>query len=438
MNIGFFSETYSPDINGVITSMNMFREELEHAGHTVYIFAPGAELFSRPSMFERTPKRKERGVYRFNSFSYPFYKSLRVAIPFNIPVQRQIGKLKLDIVHSHTPFSMGLFAAWVARQERIPHIHTYHTLYPEYVKFYWPGFKKWNQRAVEKLSAVFCNATTEIIAPSDGIHEKLLGYGITKPVTTLPTGINREIFTTKDPGDTIRKRYGIPAKAPLLITVARLGKEKSVDFLLQSFKQVLRHQPDAWYLITGDGPARLDLETLSKELGIAHRVVFTGFMPKRSDVIRAYSTADVFVFASRTDTQCLTLLEAAATGLPLVAVHDKPLETGLHHEVNGFFTDANRAKFAWKVHRLLGDKALARHFGRESVKIARTQSAEKRVKELLVIYERAVRERSVAVGGRSAGYGRLPKVVTKNVAKKTSRRAAFRKSIGPALRRVGR
>ncbi len=396
MNIGFFSETYSPDINGVITSMNMFRAELERAGHNVYVFAPGAELFSRPDWLGRSgPKKRERGVYRFNSFSYPFYKSIRVAIPFNIAVQRRIGKLKLDVVHSHTPFSMGLFASWVARQERIPHVHTYHTLYPEYVKFYWPGFKKWNQRAAEKLSAVFCNAATEIIAPSDGIREKLLGYGITKPVTTLPTGVGGEIFTTTDPGGTIRKRYGIPPTAPLLITVARLGKEKSVDFLLRSFKQLLRHHPDAWYLITGDGPARLDLETLARELGIAQRVVFTGFMPKRSDVIKAYSTADVFVFASRTDTQCLTLLEAAATGLPLVAIKDAPLETALHPEVNGFFTDANEAKFAWKVNRLLSDKKLARRFGRESVKIARTQSAEKRAGELITVYERAVAGRSM-------------------------------------------
>lgn len=384
MNIGFFSETYTPDINGVITSMQTFKEEMERAGHKVFVFAPGRDLFSFPRKTTR-----ERGVYRFSSFRYPFYRSLRVAIPFSIPVQRQIPKLKLDLVHSHTPFSMGLFASWVARQQKIPHIHTYHTLYPEYVKFYFPGFKRYNQRTAERLSAIFCNQATEIVSPSDGIREKLISYGITKPITTVPTGITRDFFATRDPRGTIRRRYGIPATAPLLITVARLGHEKSIDFLLRSFKQTLRHDPDAWYLIVGDGPARLHLETLARELGVAHRTVFTGFMRTKTDVIRAYATATAFVFASKTDTQCLTLLEAAATGLPLVARYDKPLETALSHETNGFFVRENENKFAWKVHRVLDDGKLRRRFGTASVKIAKAQSAEKRAGEMLAVYERA-------------------------------------------------
>lgn len=386
MNIGFFSETYSPDINGVITSMNTFREELERAGHNVYVFAPGTELFPLP--FRQ--KHRERGVYRFNSFQYPLYKSIRVAIPFNVPIARQVPKLKLDLVHSHTPFSMGLFASWVARQEKIPHVHTYHTLYPEYAKFYFPGFKRWNQKGAEKLSALFCNSVTEIVAPSDGINRKLRSYGITKPITTVPTGVDHAFFEIRDPKHTIRDRYKIPHRAPLLITVARLGKEKSIDFLLRAFKEVLKAHPDAYYLVVGDGPARLGLETLAKELGVVDRVIFTGLLADRKDVIRAYADADVFVFASRTDTQCLTMLEAAATGLPLVAIRDKPLETALTNNINGFFTSENAGQFARQVGRLLTDKALAKRFGVASRKIARDQSAARRAKELVAVYERAI------------------------------------------------
>lgn len=387
MNVGFFSETYSPDINGVITSINIFRDELERAGHNVYIFAPGTELFGQPNK-----RRRERHVYRFNSFQYPAYKSIRVAIPFNWSIQRQIPKLKLDVVHSHTPFSMGLFASAVARQQKLPHVHTYHTLYPEYAKFYFPGFKKWNAKAAEKLSAVFCNATTEVIAPSSGIKENLLTYGIEKPVTVLPTGIDRLFFERPKTKTDIRKKYGIPKDTPLLITVARLGKEKSIDFLLKEFKQLLKLRPDVRYMIVGDGPARLELETLARELGVIERVIFTGLIRDRTDVVAAYRTADVFIFASKTDTQCLTLLEAAATGLPLVARYDKPLETALTHERNGYFVREDiPEKFAWKVHRLLEDKPLASMMGTESVVIARGQSAESRAKELIQLYERAVK-----------------------------------------------
>ncbi len=391
MNIGFFSETYAPDVNGVVTSINTFRTELERAGHNVYVFAPGTELFTLPGR-----RRRERGVFRFNSFQYPMYKSIRVAIPFNWPVQRKIPKLKLDIVHSHQPFSMGLFATAIARQQKLPHVHTYHTLYPEYAKFYFPGFKRWNARAAEKLSALFCNRVDEVIAPTEGIREELLHYGVTAPITTLPTGVPRQFFEAGD-GSAARKKYRLPAKAPVLITVARLGQEKSLDHLLRSFKQLLRFHPEARYLIVGDGPARLSLETLARELGIMDRVVFTGLIRKREDVVKAYAAADLFVFASKTDTQCLTLLEAAATGLPLVARYDRPLEMALVDEQNGFFVrdDGLSAKdaidkFAWKVNRVLADTKLAKKFGAASVRVARSQSAERYADELVALYEKTM------------------------------------------------
>lgn len=385
MNIGFFSETYRPDINGVITSIESFRHELEQQGHKVYVFAPGTEVFSVPWRH----RKRERRVYRFGSFSYPLYKSIRVATPFSVPAARELKKLKLDLVHSHTPFSLGLFASWVSRQYDIPHIHTYHTLYPEYAKFYFPGFKQWNGRAAEKLSAVFCNAATEIIAPSDGIKRKLRSYGITKPITTVPTGIDADFFAPAD-GAAIRRKYDIPAKAPLLITVARLGKEKSVDYLLRSFKELLRIRPDAHYLIVGDGPARLDLETLARELGIIDRVIFTGFVGGRKEVIAAYRAADVFVFASKTDTQCLTLLEGAATGLPLVARYDAPLKTAVTDGQNGYFVRQGEAAFAAKVKKILDDKKLAARFGKASLATAKSQSAEFRTGQLLDVYGRAI------------------------------------------------
>ncbi len=396
MKIGFFSETYSPEVNGVVTSINTFRDELERLGHTVYVFAPGEELFSLPRRI-----RRERRVYRFNSFSYPSYKSIRVAIPFNWPVQRQIPKLKLDVVHSHTPFSMGLFASAVARQYKLPHVHTYHTLYPEYVKFYFPGFKKWNEKAAEKFSALFCNQVTEVVAPSDGIRRKLRQYGVTTPITTLPTGVRSEFFGARDTDHATRRRYGIPERAPLLITVSRLGQEKSIDYLLRSFRLLLEHQPDAWYLIVGDGPARHGLETLAHELGIAHRVIFSGLVKKPAEVTAAYAAADLFVFASKTDTQCLTLLEAAATGLPLVARFDTPLKTALHDKRNGLFVRGDEARFAVATARLLANRSEYRRFGQASVSVARSQSAALRADELVTLYKRATKLEAAKLAGKN-------------------------------------
>lgn len=397
MNIGFFSETYTPDINGVVTSIKTFRQELEAAGHKVYIFAPAPELFGWPKV------SRETRVFRFSSFEYPFYRGTRLAIPFHWPVQRRLKALKLDVVHSHTPFSMGLFAEMVARQQNIPHVHTYHTLFPEYAKLYFPGFKRWNERGMRKISSMFCNAADHIIAPSDGIAERLLEYGVTRPVTTLSTGIARDAFGVKDSKNLIRRRYGIPIDAPLVLTVARLGKEKSIDYLLRSFTQILRFHPEAYYLIVGDGPDRLALETLAKELGVRSRVIFTGAIRRRPDVLRAYATGDVFLFASQTDTQCLTMLEAAAAGLPIVARYDKPLETALQHTVNGFFVkdgEGDEEKFAWKVHRLLTDRKLATQFGRASQIVAKAHSATNRTVELVALYEEVLVAKAAAPASR--------------------------------------
>ncbi len=386
MKIGIFSETYTPETNGIVTSIVNFKRELEAAGHTVYVFAPGYKLISIP----RRRKQIEKNVFRFNSFQYPLYKDWRIAIPVNISAQRKLKRLGLDVVHSQHPFSMGLFAMGVARQLKIPHVHTYHTLYPEYAKLYFPGFKRWNEKGAEKWSQLFCNRADHVVAPSEGIKEKLISYGITTPITVIPTGIEARFFKAQ-PSATVRKRYGIPEDAPLVITVARLGKEKGIDFVLRSFKEALKHQPDAHYAIVGDGPAKYDLETLARELGIYDRVTFTGMVTDRDDIRDLYASASVFAYAALTDTQCLTLLEAAATKLPLVARYDKPLETALTDNENGFFIQsADEKRFARRLDQVLSDSALHKRFSNASYEIAKRQSAKERALELVDVYGQAI------------------------------------------------
>lgn len=384
MNIGFFSETYSPDINGVITSMKNFKDELKRAGHKVYIFVPDTAFFGSANRQPESPD-----TFLFRSFGYPMYKSIRVAMPFKRGIMKKIRELKLDLVHSHTPFSMGYLADKVARSEGIPHIHTYHTLYPEYARHYFPGPKGLAEFAAKKVTTHFCNQTTQVIAPSKGVKEKLVSYGIKMPIRVLSTGIERTVFDTKDPDQSVRKRYGIPLNAPLVVTVARMGYEKSIDFLLRAFKEVLKGNPDAYYLLVGDGPAKASHEAQARALGVHHRTIFTGFIHDRAEVARAYACSDVFVFSSKTETQCLTLLEAAAVGLPLVSRYDKPLETALSAGENGFFEE-DESPFAAKVCLLLKDRALAKKMSLASKRVASQQSAGARASELLNVYERAI------------------------------------------------
>ncbi len=345
LKIGFFTDTYIPQVNGVVSSIDIFRENLEKMGHTVYIFAPAIPGYK--------DKKNKSKIFRFQSMKFAFQKEYRIAFPFSFELAKKVPKLNLDIIHSHTPFSLGILAEFISEISKIPLVHTYHTLYPEYVKSYIFGGKIITPKMAEKISALYCNRCETVIAPSPKMDYLLKKYGVRKKIVTIPTGINIHEFK-KPLKNNIRKKYNIPDESKILIYVGRAGKEKNIDFLIKAFVKINKKIPQTFLLLVAEGPYKQNLLKLICKMNLQDKVCITGYF-KKPEVVKAYHSSDVFVFASKTDTQGVVILEAFACNLPVVAVNDSAFKGILKDKINGFVTRSNLNDFSQKVVSLLTD-----------------------------------------------------------------------------------
>ena len=374
LKIGFFTDTYLPQVNGVVTSIESFRQELERQGHEVYIFCPRADQ-------EEATKR----VVRFPSIKFVFQPEYHVSLPFTRHLLRDFWEKELDVIHAHTPFSLGLLGYYYAYIKKVPFIYTYHTLYPEYVKSYvWRG-RLITPKMVAKITAIFSNRCDLNIAPSEKIKKLLKSYGVKKPIKVLSTGIKVEKFNKKVRPNNFRDRYKIEPDENVLLYVGRLGQEKNIEFLIKTFFVLKQNRQKLKLLIVGDGPAKRSLENLAKNYGLKKDIIFTGYLSPR-EIIKANQSADLFVFASKTDTQGLVILEAAASGLPIVAVKDDAFIKILINKANGFVVKQNVEEFNQKVLKILDNKKLYYRMSKKSVKIAKNFSIEKQTEQLLSAY----------------------------------------------------
>jgi len=375
MRIGLFTDTYIPEVNGVVTALTMMTRELRREGHEVYIFCP-----SHPSGDDIST-----GVYHFPSLRFIFYKGIRVAIPYNRSALRLIPSL--DIIHSHDPGSIGLLGLWASRRYHIPHVHTYNGLYVDY-RCYLPRVIRPTRGMVKSMSRLLCNQCNAIIAPSHQMKRELESYGITRPIYELPFGVDEEEFSHEIKRD-VKTEMNIHAE-DLLLYVGRLGIEKNLDFLLRSFRQLLSLRPGARLIIAGDGPHRQFLERYAMSLGIAQFVTFTGFL-KRCDLIDLYKQA-LFVFASKTETQGLVLVEAMMAGAAVVAVGIMGPRDIITSGETGILVGEYENEFAQACNRLLLDEKERQRLGMAAQKWARSQSSQVSTRKLLDIYSHYIKK----------------------------------------------
>ncbi len=343
LRIAMFTDTYIPQVNGVATSVSLYKKALEKLGHEVYIIAPiGPE---------------EDTVFTIGGIQFKWEKNH--VIPSSgrlLPLLNFTKQKKIEVIHSHAPFALGFRALTVQRRLQIPHVHTYHTLLVEY-RHYIPKPLTPSSRSVEEFSAWFCNMVNRVIAPTEKIKDELLRYGVTKPVDVIPTGIDVELFEGANEFN-IRKHHEIDDRSRILLFVGRLAKEKNVVFVIRVLKMLLHKNYDVHLIIIGDGPERDSLEKLVRELDLQSRVTFTGYMPRKK-LANYYRQSDLFVFASESETQGLVVLESLAAGTPVVAVAKMGIADVL---VNGqgalLIEEPVLSEFVEKVEQLLSDKDL--------------------------------------------------------------------------------
>ncbi|MDR1688079.1 MAG: glycosyltransferase [Clostridiales bacterium] len=329
MNIGIFTETFKPQINGVVTSISILENELTKMGHKVYIFTA-----ADPKNTEKSPR-----IFRLPSFPFYFLPSMRIAFFYPPKLLLKLGKLKLDVIHTQTEFPVGIFGMLVSEFYKIPLVHTYHTMYVDYVHYLGNGHL-FTPNFAKRYSRIFCNAAGFVIAPAQKAADSLISYGVKRPIKVIPTGFDFSHFSgacgDADEINRIREKYGIEKDAKVLVTVCRVAKEKSIDFLIRQMPKLLEMIPALKYVIVGDGPYKGDLIELCNNLGILGSVIFTGAVPW-SDIVKYYKLGNLFVTASTSETQGLTYIEAMASKVAVAVRYDKSVDEIVIEGQTGYF-----------------------------------------------------------------------------------------------------
>ncbi len=331
MNIGIFTDTYFPQINGVSTSVRILSDELTRLGHKVYIFTT-----SDPQAGENPQ------IFRLPSMPVVFLKSHRLALVYPPKLLSKLKYLELDIIHTQTEFTLGFFGKLIADFYKLPHVHTYHTMYEDYVHYVAKGYLI-TPKMAQQYSRIFCNRADAVISPAEKTRLSLIEYGVERPIHLIPTGVD---FSPFAPGrftvaelEAAKKELGINEDDRVIVTIARVAKEKSIDVVVKAMPEVLKQIPKAKFLIVGDGPVKEDLMDLSKRLGISKSVIFAGSRPW--DIIgKYYQLGEVFVTASTSETQGLTYIEAVAAGVPVVARADSSIEGIIVNNETGYLFES--------------------------------------------------------------------------------------------------
>ncbi|HHU53595.1 MAG TPA: glycosyltransferase family 4 protein [Clostridiaceae bacterium] len=334
MRIGLFTDAYYPEISGVATSVYELRNSLTEAGHEVFVFTvSNSEV--EPSDYS------EINTYRIPSMPLITMKERRIGIPFLKNYMKIIKKLELDLIHTHTEISLGNLGKRAARKFELPHVHTYHTLYENYIHYFKIPENDFTFSLVGKFVKNFTEKCDLIIVPTEKVVESMKQYKIIKPLKVIPTGLDLDKFQNIDwkYAAEIRRRYGIEQDDMVLISICRISQEKKLDKIIRYFKKLSQTTSKIKLLIVGDGPARNELEELSAKLGLTDQVIFTGYVDW--DRIQDYYAAgNIFVSASQSETQGLTYAEALAVGIPLLVRQDACLKNVLYHKQNGYgFSD---------------------------------------------------------------------------------------------------
>lgn len=312
MRVLFISDVYFPRVNGVSTSIATFRADLAVTGVETTLVAPqyGASVTGggEPGIIRvpagRVPRDPEDRRMRWADLQRALH-----AIP-----DRQF-----DLVHVQTPFLAHYAGVRFARAAGIPVVETYHTFFEEYLHHYVPLLPRpLGRRLARALTRSQCAQVDAIVAPSQPMRDMLEAIGVKQPVQVIPTGLPADRFVRGE-GARFRKQQGLPTDRPLLLYVGRVAHEKNIAFLIQSFLAIRRARPDAMLVIAGEGPARGALATQVEHLGLSRDVAFVGYLEREQALTDCYAAAAVFVFASRTETQGLVLLEAMAQGCAVVS-----------------------------------------------------------------------------------------------------------------------
>lgn len=344
LRIAVFSDSALPILNGVSVSIQALNAELRNAGNSVVLFTAGHPIH----------RDDDPNTYRFRALETPFAKDYPLAVPPFTRGLRDFRRHDFDVVHTHTPFTIGMVGLRWAESHEIPIVSTYHTLYDRYAH-YIPFFPhRYVRFKIAKHTNFYYSRVAHVITPSDAAAKWLRRHAVDTEIAVIPTGTAKRSFLERAEE---RAKLGIPADQTILLYVGRIAKEKNLPTLLEAVSLVFRKFGSARLWMVGDGPFRAECAEIVRKLGIGDRVRFVGFVP-REEVDRFYSASDLFVFSSITETQGLVVQEAMQYGLPAVVAIGGGAGASIIDGENGFLVTHEAEAIAESVLRILGDPNL--------------------------------------------------------------------------------
>ena len=380
LRIATFSDSALPVLNGVSISVDALIRELRDRGHSVHLYAP------------RIPGHRDEdpNTFRCRAIRSPWAPQYPLAIPPFYRSLRRFRQHEYDLVHTHTPFSLGLAGLRWAESHGLPIVSTYHTLYDRYAHYLAAFPRRYARFRIAKHTNWYYNAVDAVITPSEASYKWLRRHSVETPITVVPTGTPRRLFLDRAE---CRSALGLSPDLRAMLYVGRLAREKNLGVLFEMAARAFAVDPSLRLWLVGDGPYRSECAQVVRRLGIGDRVRFVGYVP-RAEVDRYYAAADLFVFPSITETQGLVVQEAMSYGLPAVAVMGGGASSGIESGENGLVVRNDPDDFARAVLRIFADEAMHAVLSGGATRSSRGHGLDEMAEGVLEVYRGTIRTRN--------------------------------------------
>lgn len=380
LRVAIFSDSALPILNGVSVSIDSLVRELREQGHSVHVFTASHFRYRDP----------DPNTLRFPAFTTPWAKNYPLALPPFYPMLRKFRKQEFDVIHTHTPFTIGFVGLRWGQSHGIPVVSTYHTLYDKYAH-YIPFFpKRYTRYKIAKHTNFYYNHVDHVITPSEASLKWLRRHSVSKPIAVVPTGVSGHRPLDRSE---IRLKLGIAPESKVMLYVGRIAKEKNMGVLLESAALAFRQDPQLRLWLVGDGPYREQCMEMTRILGIGDRVKFVGFVA-REEVDHYYAASDLFVFSSLTETQGLVVSEAMSYGLPAVVVNGGGAGEAVVDGQNGYLVRNDPEQLATTAVEVLHNDQLYAKLSDGAMRTARAYSASATASQVVDVYRMVVSEAS--------------------------------------------
>lgn len=381
LRILMISDVYFPRVNGVSTSIKTFRNKLSELGHEVTLIAPEYGPYdTSDDLLIRIPSRY-----------LPMDPEDRLMRRKDIlALTEGLRRKQFDVIHVQTPFLAHYVGVQLSKALGIPVVESYHTYFEEYLYHYLPLLpRSWMRFAARWFTRRQCNKVDALVVPSEAMRTVILDYGVKRPTHIIPTGVEEIYLDWKGPAN-FRATHDIAEDRPLMVHIGRVAHEKNIDFLFRVLDQVRQTIPDVLMVIAGEGPALGHLNNLARKMGLGEHLLFVGYLDRDTTLKECYNAGNAFVFASRTETQGLVLLEAMAIGTPVVSTAVMGTRDILKPEKGALVAEEDVGDFADKLIRLLNDTELQKRLGTEAHDYACTWSSEEMALKMQGFYQETI------------------------------------------------